>query len=111
MCIRDSFITIIGLVDAGFVRMTGNSGAPLGLGIGGQLAGRPVFVFCIGLLVMIALHGRGVPGAILIGIIIATILSVVIESIVEAGPAFVDGKPSPKGWNCLLYTSPSPRDR
>lgn len=100
------FITIIGLVDAGFVRMTGNSGAPLGLGIGGQLAGWPVFVFCIGLLVMIVLHGRGVPGAILIGIIVATILSVVVESIVKAGPSFVDDKPSPKGWNLNVPSWP-----
>src|ERR1700712_2936838 len=60
------FITIIGLVDAGFVR-TG-SGTPLELGIGGFLAGWPTLVFVVGLLLIIALMARGVRGAILGGI-------------------------------------------
>ena len=49
------FITFIGLVDAGFVRTSGIPAPPVGLGIGGQLSGWPVLVFCIGLLIMIAM--------------------------------------------------------
>src|SRR5699024_6400193 len=51
------FITLVGLVDAGFVRTTGQAAPPIGLGIGGTLSGWPVLVFCIGLLVTIALYG------------------------------------------------------
>src|SRR5680860_1307696 len=72
------FITLIGLVDAGFVRATGIAAPPIGMGIGNQLAGWPVLVFCIGLVVMIGLYGRGVRGAILIGIIFTAVLAVVV---------------------------------
>src|SRR5215217_7723895 len=75
------FITLIGLVDAGFVRTTGIGAPPIQLGIGGHLAGWPVLVFIVGLLLMIALYSRGVPGAILIGIVVSTIIAGVVESI------------------------------
>lgn len=98
------FITLIGLVDAGFVR--GGSGTVVEMGIGGRLAGWPVLVFCVGLLVMIGLHVRRVPGAILIGIVVATILAVIVETFAKAGPSIVDGKPSPKGWNLNVPSLP-----
>jgi AGZA family xanthine/uracil permease-like MFS transporter len=101
------FIALIGLVDAGFVRTTGNASPPIGMGIGGTLAGWPVLVFCIGLLLMIGLHARRVPGAILIGIAATTVLAVVVEKIVDAGPSLVDGKPSPKGWSLNVPSIPS----
>lgn len=100
------FIALIGLVDAGFVRTTGNASPPIGMGIGGTLSGWPVLVFCIGLLLMIGLHARRVPGAILIGIAATTVLAVVVESIVDAGPSLVDGKPSPKGWSLNVPSIP-----
>ncbi|MRK00727.1 NCS2 family permease [Aeromicrobium sp. S22] len=100
------FIALIGLVDAGFVRTTGNASPPIGLGTGGTLSGWPVLVFCIGLLLMIALHARRVPGAILLGIVITSILALVVEKIVDAGPSVVDGKTNPKGWNLNVPTLP-----
>ncbi|MCW2788201.1 MAG: permease [Aeromicrobium sp.] len=100
------FIALIGLVDAGFVRTTGNAAPPIGMGTGGTLSGWPVLVFCIGLLLMIALHARRVPGAILIGIAVTTVLAIVVETIVDAGPSLVDGKPSPKGWNLNVPSIP-----
>lgn len=94
------FITLIGLVDAGFVRTTGNAAPPIGLGIGGELAGWPVLVFCLGLLLMIALHARGVPGAILIGIAVTTVLAFIVERLADVGPTVVDGEVvNPRGWN------------
>src|SRR4051812_35342839 len=39
------FITIIGFVDAGFVRRTGTGPVPVELGVGGFLAGWPTLVF------------------------------------------------------------------
>jgi len=91
------FITFIGLVDAGFVRTTGIGAPPVQLGLGGNLSGWPVLVFCIGLLLMIALYTRGVPGAILIGIVATTILAGIVESLADIG-GNPDGK-NPKGWN------------
>lgn len=100
------FIALIGLVDAGFVRTTGNAAPPIGMGIDGKLSGWPVLVFCIGLLLMIALHVRRVPGAILIGIVVTTVLAVVVEKFADAGPSLVDGEPSPKGWNLNVPSIP-----
>jgi AGZA family xanthine/uracil permease-like MFS transporter len=59
------FIALIGLVDAGVVR----PGVPvLGFGINGSLAGWPILVFVLGLLLMAILLVRKVRGAILIAI-------------------------------------------
>lgn len=91
------FITFIGLVDAGFVRTTGFAAPPVQLGIGGHLAGWPVLVFVIGLLLMIALHARGVPGAILIGIIATTVIAGVVQAIADVPGS--GGDPTSKGWN------------
>ncbi|MFO6452542.1 MULTISPECIES: NCS2 family permease [unclassified Aeromicrobium] len=91
------FLTLIGLIDAGFVRATGNAAPPIGMGIGGELSGWPVLVFCLGLLLMISLHTRGVPGAILIGIAATTILAIVVQAITDT-PAS-NGDPTSKGWN------------
>jgi len=91
------FLTLIGLVDAGFVRTTGNPAPPIGMGIGGELSGWPVLVFCIGLLLMISLYVRRVPGAILIGIAITTVLAIVVQAITDT-PAGA-GDPASKGWN------------
>ncbi len=94
------FITFIGLVDAGFVRTTGLGAPPVGLGIGGNLAGWPVLVFCIGLLIMISLYTRGVPGAILIGIAVTTVIAAIVEKAADVGPTVSGGKVvNPKGWN------------
>lgn len=91
------FLTLIGLIDAGFVRATGNAAPPIGMGIGGELSGWPVLVFCIGLLLMISLHTRGVPGAILIGIIATTILAIIVQAITDTPGS--GGDPTSKGWN------------
>jgi AGZA family xanthine/uracil permease-like MFS transporter len=98
------FITFIGLVDAGFVRTTGIGAPPVGLGIGGNLKGWPVLVFCLGLLIMIALYTRGVPGAILIGIAVTTVIAAVVESVAHVG-GNPDGK-NPTGWNLNVPSWP-----
>jgi AGZA family xanthine/uracil permease-like MFS transporter len=98
------FITIIGFVDAGFVRATGNAAPPLGLGIGGSLSGWPVLVFSVGLLLMIALHARGIPGAILIGIVATTALAGIVQALTDT-PAS-GGDPTSKGWNLNVPSWP-----
>ena len=60
---------------------------PVQLGQTGQLAGWPVLVFVVGLLLLIALWVRRVPGAILISILVTTVLAIVVEAVGDLGPA------------------------
>ena len=99
------FIALIGFVDAGFVtRMpdAAQSTVPVQLGVGGELAGWPVFVFCMGLLLVIALWVRRVRGAILISIALTTALAFVVEAI---GEPKVWGLISP-AWPDDVITTP-----
>ena len=78
------FIALIGFVDAGFVTRhpdAANATVPVQLGIGGELSGWPVLVFCVGLLLVIGLWVRKVKGAILISIAATTVLAIVVEAI------------------------------
>ncbi len=103
------FIALIGLVDAGFVRRTGAGPVPVTLGDNGTLVGWPIVVFAFGLLLMIALMVKKVKGALLIGIAIATVFAIVLESAFKIGPLFdgATGKVNPKGWNLNVPTVPS----
>lgn len=77
------YIALVGLVSAGFVTRTpdaANSTVPVRMGEGGHLTGWPIAVFCLGLLLMIVLVSRRVPGAVLISILSATVLAVVVNS-------------------------------
>ncbi|MBD5831265.1 permease [Janibacter melonis] len=102
------FITVVGLVDAGFVRKA--AGGPLGeLGVGGFLAGWPLLVFVIGLLTIIGLYSRGVNGAILYGIFGTTVLALVVEAVADVGPRIVgpDGVvQNPTGWGLNVPALP-----
>src|SRR5918994_371500 len=72
------FLTIIGLVDAGVIR----PGTPaISFGIGGQLAGWPILVFVVGLLLMAVLVVRRVRGGLLIGIVATTVLAIIVEAV------------------------------
>lgn len=103
------FIALIGLVDAGFVRRTGAGPVPVTLGDNGTLVGWPIVVFAFGLLLMIALMVKKVKGALLIGIALATIFAIVVESAFKIGPLFdgATGKVNPKGWNLNVPAVPS----
>jgi len=87
------FIALIGLVDAGFVRRTGSGPVPVGLGVNGNLVGWPTVVFVFGTLLIIALMVRKIKGAILIGIVVATIAAVVIQKLYKIAPGFTDNGP------------------
>lgn len=93
------FITLIGLVDAGFVRRVpdvANTTVPVGLGIDGSIASWPTFVFVVGLLLTGILVAKRVKGAILIGVLATTVVAIIVESIVDAGPSMGVNQ---KGWN------------
>ncbi len=91
------FLTIIGLADAGVIR----PGIPLiSFGVNGQLAGWPLLVFVVGLLLTAVLVVRRVKGALLIGIVVSTVLAIVIEAVAKIGPRTgTDGtEVNPRGW-------------
>jgi AGZA family xanthine/uracil permease-like MFS transporter len=92
------FIALIGLVDAGFVRRGG--GTIVTLGINGELVGWPVLVFVVGLALIVGLYLKKVPGAILIGIVGATLFAMIVEKVANVGSQFdATGKlVNPKGW-------------
>ncbi|WP_216208887.1 NCS2 family permease [Amycolatopsis aidingensis] len=76
------YIALVGLVSAGFVTRTpdaADSTVPVRMGTDGHLAGWPIAVFCAGLLLMIVLVSKRIPGAVLISITVATVLAVVVN--------------------------------
>ncbi|GAA4044003.1 NCS2 family permease [Nonomuraea soli] len=79
------FIALIGLVDSGFVAK--GTGTPLQLGATGHLTGWPVAIFCFGLLLMITLYVRRVPGAILISIVVTAVVAIVVNAVATIDPA------------------------
>ena len=102
------FIALSGLVDAGFVRRTQSGPVPVELGAGGNLVGWPVVVFIFGLILIAILYARKTKGAILIGVISATVLAVILESVFKIGPLFTaPDKVNPSGWNLNVPALPS----
>jgi AGZA family xanthine/uracil permease-like MFS transporter len=98
------FIAFIGVVDAGFVRRPQAAGGPpVELGVGGNLRGWPVLVFVIGLVLIIALYARRVKGAILVGILTATVVAIVVEAIFDVGGRTVE---NPGGWGLSVPKVP-----
>ncbi len=98
------FIAFIGVVDAGFVRRPSAAGGPpVELGVAGNLRGWPVLVFVVGLILIITLYARKVKGAILIGIVAATVLAIVIEAIGKIGARTAD---NPGGWGLSVPALP-----
>ncbi|MGW4759064.1 NCS2 family permease [Streptomyces chartreusis] len=81
------FVALIGLVKAGFVHQ--GKATPLSLGPTGELAGWPVLLFAVTLLAIFMLQARGIPGAILIGIVGGTVVAVVLNAV---------GAIDPKQW-------------
>jgi len=98
------FIAFIGFVDAGFVRRPAAPTAPpVELGVAGNLRGWPVLVFVLGLLLIVTLYARKVKGAILIGILSATVLAIIFESIFTIGARTTD---NPGGWGLTVPKLP-----
>jgi AGZA family xanthine/uracil permease-like MFS transporter len=104
------FIAFIGFVDSGVVRRIPDEAGttvPVTFGIGGELQGWPTLVFVVGLAVTAILVIRQVRGAIIIGILSATVVAIVVETLFHPGPAIVDGQPSPTGWRLNVPQVPT----
>lgn len=93
------FIALVGLVNAGIIRP--GSGTPLDLGINGSIASWPLVVFLVGLVSIIILMVKRVRGAILIGIVIATVVAIIIEAVFDLGGQTPDGT-NPGGWGLTV---------
>lgn len=92
-----TFIALIGLVKAGFVHAS-EGGGPVTLGPAGELAGWPVLIFAVTLLLIFMLQAREVPGAILIGIVVGTIVAAVLNAAGVIGArAWAGGPPELAG--------------
>ncbi|HST66392.1 MAG TPA: NCS2 family permease [Mycobacteriales bacterium] len=101
------FLALIGLVDAGIVRRTGAGPVPVQLGATGNLRGWPVLVFVLGLAITAILVARRVKGAILLGILAATVIALIVDAIADPGPAVgADGSVNPSGWQLTVPTWP-----
>ncbi|GAB3581164.1 NCS2 family permease [Leifsonia lichenia] len=98
------FIAFIGFVDSGFVRSTNMSSPPVQLGEAGSIATVPTVVFLIALVIMAVLMARKVKGALLIGIVAATIVAIIAEAIFHVGPSL--GK-NTAGWNLTVPQLPT----
>ncbi|GAA0209608.1 NCS2 family permease [Saccharothrix mutabilis subsp. mutabilis] len=92
------YIALVGLVSAGFVTRTPDavgSSVPVRMGLDGHLSGWPIAIFCLGLLLMIVLMARGVPGAVLISIAAATVLAIVVNAVFDV-----------RGWGLVTPNVP-----
>jgi AGZA family xanthine/uracil permease-like MFS transporter len=77
------------------------------LGVGGELQGWPTVVFVIGLLLTAVLLARRTRGAILIGIVVTTVISIVVEAVFDIGPSFVSpDEVNTSGWQLNVPTLP-----
>ncbi len=88
------FIAFVGLMNAGIVRKPAGA-PPVELGINGSLASWPIAVFFLGFLLLLGLHARRVPGAMLISILVATVAAIIIEAVGHLGSQVPDNAP---GW-------------
>lgn len=99
------FICLVALHDAGF---NSAGGGFLQLGPTGNLQGWPVLIFIIGVLGIAAMMARKVRGAMLIGILAATVLAVIAESVASIGSK-TDAKGevvNPGGWSLTVPKLP-----
>ena len=99
------FVAFIGFVDAGFVRRTPDAAGtttPVQLGFGNSITTVPTLIFVIGVLLMGALMVMKVPGGLLLGIVITTIISIILESTLHLG----SGVEKQGGWSLSVPKIP-----
>ncbi|GGX94153.1 NCS2 family permease [Streptomyces minutiscleroticus] len=90
------FVALIGFYKAGFVHQ--GESTPVSLGPAGELAGWPVLLFAVTLLLILMLQARGVPGAILLGIVTGTAAAVTLNALGVVDPRqWANGAPALHG--------------
>lgn len=100
-----AFIAFIGFVDAGFVRRIPDAAGttvPVQLGTDNSITTVPTLIFCLGVLLMGVLVVRKVPGGLLIGIAITSIVSIILEATLDLGSSVSN----PNGWSLSVPEVP-----
>lgn len=100
------FIAFIGFVNSGFVTRTAG-GPPVQLGQGGSISSLPTLVFIFALILIGVLVARRVPGGILIGMVVSTVLAIIIQAIAHLGTVGNPENPDPNGWNLTAPEIPT----
>jgi adenine/guanine/hypoxanthine permease len=103
------FISIIGFVDAGFVRRIPDAAGttvPVGLGIDGSISSWPTVTFVLGLIICGFLVVRKIRGGLFLGILATTIIAMIVEALTDSGPSFVNGEANPSGWSLAVPAIP-----
>ncbi|QHN29992.1 NCS2 family permease [Gordonia amarae] len=100
------FIAFVGLVDSGFVHRVpdaANTTVPVQLGTeGNSISTVPTLIFVIGVLLMAVLVVWKVPGGLLLGIAIMTVVSIIVESVMGLG----SGATGKGGWSLSVPDIP-----
>lgn len=99
------FITLVGLVDAGFVRKPAGS-TVLELGVNGSLIGWPLAVFVFGMLLLVLLYVKRVKGAMLIAVVSGSVLAVILQAILHLPGQYADKL----GWSLAIPSLPQASD-
>ena len=88
------FIALVGFANVGIVKNTGAT--LLSFANNGSINTWPFALFLFGLFFTFVLMVRRVPGAILIGIVVSTVLAFIMEAALKLGPVAED---NPGGWS------------
>ena len=97
-----AFIAFIGFVDAGFVTKPEAGTTPVQLGTENSITTIPTLIFAIGVLVMGILVVRKVPGGLLIGIVIMSVVAIIAEAVFDLGSS----QDNPDGWSLSIPQLP-----
>jgi adenine/guanine/hypoxanthine permease len=101
------FITVVGLVDSGFISKPAAGPVPVQLGQNGSLNGWPILLFALTFLAIVVMYVRKVRGALLYGILGGTVLGIIIQALAHVGPMIAGGKVvNPNGWQLNVPTVP-----
>ena len=101
------FIAFIGFVNGGFVTATGANSPPVGLGAEGSIATVPTLIFVLTTVLIGVLLALKLKGAILIGLVVGTIASVIVEATMHLGPQFSDAGFNAAGWGLTVPQLPA----
>ncbi len=101
------FITLVGLVDAGFISKPAVGPVPVQLGQTGTLHGWPILLFGLTFLAIVVMHTRKIRGALLYAILGGTVVGIVMEALGNIGPMTAGGKVvNQGGWQLNIPQIP-----
>jgi AGZA family xanthine/uracil permease-like MFS transporter len=102
------FITLVGLVDAGFISKPAAGPVPVQLGQHGSLNGWPILLFALTFIAIVVMYARKIRGALLYAILGGTVVGIIMQAIGKIGPMSSAGKVvNPAGWQLNVPKVPT----